>query len=84
MVIDPHPPYSPDLTPCDFALFPKLKTKLKRRHSETMSDIQRELQVVLDSIKKNDCHGAFEAQKKQWVHCIQSQVDYFEGYGSQN
>jgi histone-lysine N-methyltransferase SETMAR len=29
--IVPHPPYSPDLPPCDFALFPKLKTKLKGR-----------------------------------------------------
>jgi hypothetical protein len=29
MVITPHPPYSPDLAPCDFALFPKLKMKLK-------------------------------------------------------
>jgi histone-lysine N-methyltransferase SETMAR len=29
MVIVPHPPYSPDLAPCDFALFPKLKMKLK-------------------------------------------------------
>ena len=24
----PHPPYSPDLAPCDFCLFPKLKEKL--------------------------------------------------------
>ena len=23
----PHPPYSPDLAPCDFCLFPKLKLK---------------------------------------------------------
>jgi hypothetical protein len=23
MVIVPHPPYSPDLAPCDFALFPE-------------------------------------------------------------
>jgi hypothetical protein len=27
-----HPPYSPDLAPCDFRLFPKLKTALKGRH----------------------------------------------------
>ena len=25
----PHPPYSPDLTPSDFHLFPKLKEHLK-------------------------------------------------------
>jgi hypothetical protein len=27
--LSPQPPYSPDLAPCDFALFPKLKMKLK-------------------------------------------------------
>jgi hypothetical protein len=56
MVIIPHPPYSPNLAPCDFALFPKLKMKLKARHFETVPDIQRELQVVLDGIKENDIH----------------------------
>ncbi|GFW46777.1 histone-lysine N-methyltransferase SETMAR [Trichonephila clavipes] len=25
----PHPPYSPDLTPCDFWLFPQLKKPLR-------------------------------------------------------
>jgi hypothetical protein len=29
MVIIPHSPYSLDLAPCDFALCPKLKMKLK-------------------------------------------------------
>jgi hypothetical protein len=65
MVIIPHPPYSPDLAPCDFALFPKLKMKLKGRHFEAVSDIQRELQVVLNRIKENDFHSAFEAWKKR-------------------
>jgi hypothetical protein len=62
MVIVRHPSYSPDLVPCDFALFPKLK--LKGQHFETVSDIQRELQAVLDSIKENYLHGAFEEWKK--------------------
>jgi hypothetical protein len=61
MVIVPHPPCSPDIAPCDFALFPKLKMKLKGRRSETVPDIQRESQAVLDSIKENDFHGASEA-----------------------
>jgi hypothetical protein len=64
MVIVSHPPHSPDLAPCDFALFPKLKMKLKGRRFETVSDIQRESQTVLDSIKENDFHGAFEAWEK--------------------
>jgi hypothetical protein len=28
-VLKPSPPHSPDLTPCDFYLFPKLKCALK-------------------------------------------------------
>jgi hypothetical protein len=79
MVIIPHPPYPPDLTPCDFVLFPKLKMKVKRRHFETLSDIHRESQAVLDSIKENDFHGAFEGWEKRWDCCIHSQGDSFEG-----
>jgi hypothetical protein len=60
MVIIPHPPYSPDLAPSDFALFPKLKMKLNGRRFETVSDIQR----VLDSIKENDFYSASKAWKK--------------------
>jgi hypothetical protein len=59
MVIVSHCPYSPDLALCDFALFPRIKLKLKGRRFETLSDIQRESQAVLDSIKENDFHGAF-------------------------
>jgi hypothetical protein len=62
MVIIPHPPYSLDLAPCDFTLFPKLKMKV-RRHFETVSDIKMDLQAALNSIKGNDFHGAFEVQK---------------------
>jgi hypothetical protein len=72
MVIVPHLPYSQDLAPYDFTLFPKLKMKLKGRHFETMSDIQRELQAVFESIKENNFHGAFEAWKKQWESYIRS------------
>jgi hypothetical protein len=41
MVITPHPPYSLDFAPRDFAFFPKLKMKLKGWCFETVSDIQR-------------------------------------------
>jgi hypothetical protein len=84
MVIIPHRPYSLNLAPCDFTLFPKLKMKLKGQRFETVSDIQRESQVVLDRIKENDFHSVFEAWKKQWNRSICSHGDYFEGDGSQN
>jgi histone-lysine N-methyltransferase SETMAR len=84
MVIVPHSPYSPDLVPCDFALFAKLKMKLKGRRFETVSDIQRESQAVLDNVGENYFHGASETCKKRWDRCICSQGDHFEGVGSRN
>jgi transposase len=59
MVIVPYPPYSPDLAPCDFVLFLKLKMKMNGRF-ETVSHIQRESKAVLDSIKENYFHGNSE------------------------
>jgi hypothetical protein len=38
--------------------------KLKGRRFGTVSDIHRESQAVLDSIKENDFRGAFEACRK--------------------
>jgi histone-lysine N-methyltransferase SETMAR len=84
MVIVPHPPYPPDLAPHDFAFFPKLKMKLKGRLFETVPDIKRELQLVLDSTEENDFHGTSEPCEKRRSLCIRSQGDYFEGDGSQN
>jgi hypothetical protein len=34
-----HPPYSPDLSPCDFWLFKKLKTALKGHRLSDIADI---------------------------------------------
>jgi hypothetical protein len=67
MDIAPNLPYSPAIAPCDFALFPKFKIKLKGRRFQTQSDIQRESQAVLDSIKENDFHGAFEERKNDGI-----------------
>jgi hypothetical protein len=41
----PKPPYSADLSPCDFFLFPKLKFHLEGRNFETVDNIQK---VVTD------------------------------------
>jgi histone-lysine N-methyltransferase SETMAR len=35
-----HPPYLPDLAPCDFWLFPKLKASLKGNSFSYIADIQ--------------------------------------------
>jgi hypothetical protein len=52
MTVIPHPPYSPDLAPCDFFLLPKMKLKLKGRRFDTIEEIQAESQRVLVTDRK--------------------------------
>jgi len=46
----PHPPYSPDLAPCDFFLFPKLKTHLKEHNFGTVENVQAAAMRALNNI----------------------------------
>ncbi|UYV81207.1 hypothetical protein LAZ67_20000338 [Cordylochernes scorpioides] len=48
----PQPPYSPDIAPNDFFLFPKLKAVLKGRHFDTREDIIEKSLLALKSIPK--------------------------------
>ena len=52
---DPHPPYSPDLAPCDFWLFPKLRGC----HYETIEDMKEAVTMVIDTLTQEDFHGVF-------------------------
>jgi len=75
----PHPPYSPDLAPADFFLFPKLKTTLKGRCIKTIEEIQENAITELRAITESAFQETFEQWKKRWERCIASRGDYFEG-----
>jgi transposase len=75
----PHPPYSPDLAPADFFLFPKLKTTLKGRRFQTIEEIQENATIELRAITSSAFQEAFQKWKKRWERCIASRGDYFEG-----
>lgn len=77
----PHPPYSPDLAPADFFLFPKMKLRLKGRRFGSIGEIQRESQSVLDTLTVEDFQTAFGEWQKRWDRCVSSQGNYFEGVG---
>jgi len=76
--IVPQPPYSPDLAPCDFWLFPKLKRSLQGNCFETIEEIQRESLCALKAIPEGDFNSCFEDWKIRWHKCIVSGEDYFE------
>ncbi|KAG5344749.1 MOS1T transposase, partial [Acromyrmex heyeri] len=75
----PQPPYSPDLAPCDFFLFPKLKRPMKGRRYATIEEIKTASKEELNKITKNDFLKSFEDWKKRWHKYIISDGDYFEG-----
>ena len=52
---DSHPPYSRDLAPCDFWLFPNLRGC----HYETIEEMKEAVTKVLDTFTQEDLHGAF-------------------------
>jgi hypothetical protein len=58
MAVIPHPPYSLDLTSCDFFLFPKMKFKLKGRRFDTTEEIQADSQRLLDTLTDKDLTGS--------------------------
>ena len=70
----PHPPYSPDLTPCDFWLF----LKLRGCRYETIEEMKEAVMKVIDTLTLEDFHGAFQRllERYKW---ITAGGDYFEG-----
>ena len=52
----PHPPYRPDLAPCDFSLFPKLTSC----RYETTEEMKEAVTKVIDTLTQEDFHGAFQ------------------------
>ena len=52
----PHPTYSPDLAPCDFWLFPKLRDG----HYERIEEMKEAVTKVIDTITQENFHGAFQ------------------------
>ena len=60
----PHPPYSPDLAPADFFLFPKHKTTWKGCRFQTIEEIQENEIRKLRVITESSFQEAFQQRKK--------------------
>ena len=71
-----HPPYSPDLAPCDFWLFDLIKFNLPYQVNE--EDIELEITGMLKKIPKNEYLKTFEKWVDRMKFCIDNNGDYFE------
>ena len=70
----PQPPYSPDLAPCDFCLFPKLRG----RRYEIIEEMKEAETKVIDTLTQEDFHGASQKLLERYK-CIAAGGDSSKG-----
>ena len=70
----PQLSYSPDLAPCNFCLFPKLRGCRYERIEEMKEAVTK----VIDTLTQEDFHGAFQNLLERYK-CIAAGGIYFEG-----
>jgi hypothetical protein len=78
MAVTPHSPYSPDMAPCDYFLFPRMKLKLKGRLFDKIEEIQAESLRVLDNLTEKNFQEAFQKLRRWRGRCIHAGGNYFE------
>ena len=71
----PHPAYSPDLAPCDFCLFPKLRGC----RYEIIEEMKEVVTKVIDTLTQEDFHWVFQKLLERYNKSIAAGGDYFEG-----
>jgi len=78
VTVHDRPPYSPDLAPADYFLFPKVKSHLKGRHFDSISDIQKAVTSTLNTIAKDDFHKGIQTLYDRANLCVQLEGMYVE------
>ena len=71
----PHPPYSTDLAPCDFWLFPKLRDC----RYETIEAMKEAVTKFIDMLTQEDFHRAFQKLLERYSKYVAAGGEYFEG-----
>lgn len=62
-----HPPYSPDLAPSDFYLFPRLKKHLRGKKFEDNSEVMAAVEAFLESQEKYFFTMGILGLEKRWT-----------------
>lgn len=74
----PHPPYSPDLAPCDFFLFPNLKKWLGGKRFTTNEEVIAETKAYFEGFPKSYFLEGLKKLEYRWEKCIELKGDYVE------
>jgi histone-lysine N-methyltransferase SETMAR len=71
-----HPPYSPDLAPCDFWLFDMLKKELTSQPDAR--SLKNEVTRILSQVDKKEFAKTFYKWLERMQCCINNKGEYFE------
>ena len=71
-----HPPYSPEMSPCDFFLFPRLKKMLSGNKYTSRSSLGS---AIYQCLSKEDYLSTFRDWVKRLQKCVSVKGEYFEG-----
>ena len=74
----PHAPYSPDLAPSDFYLFPKLKTHLRGHHFGNNNEVIHAVEEYLEAQDATFFRDGIAMLEHRWTKCIEVRGDYVE------
>ena len=74
-----HPPYSPNLAPCDFWLFPKLKENLRGNRYSTIEDMKEAVTRVLNTLTQEDFQGASRSCWNGTTSALMSEQNTLKG-----
>jgi transposase len=75
----PHPPYSPDMSPPDFNLFPKLKEPLCGKRFRSTDEVSNEVTRVIRRINNQGVLTGIQDLPKRWTAVLKHNGDYIEG-----
>lgn len=73
-----HPPYSPDLAPCDFFLFPRIKDKLRGLRFSSPEAAVNAFQEAVQEVPTLDWTHCFTQWFQRMQKCVNSDGIYFE------
>ena len=74
-----HPPYSPDLAPCDYILFQKLKYQLSGRRYNSRNAIGSAFYQCLMGVPVDEYKKCLQKWIDQLKRCVLAGGEYFEG-----
>jgi transposase len=74
----PHPPYSPDLSPCDFRLFGILKQKMKERVFQSEGEILAAVTESWNEFTFEDIQRVFHNWMERLIWVIANSGEYYQ------